>query len=77
MDESMTRRGKLCWYQVKGVGLKALNDTLMLEQVVYYILRKYLSRKRCYLKIVNLFHDVSFRTTLGQCLDTISVNLNE
>lgn len=38
MDKAETRRGKLCWY--KRVGLSAINDSLLLQALVFRILKK-------------------------------------
>src|ERR1700751_3035852 len=36
MDGSVTRRGKPCWYRLPDVQLDAVNDTLILEALMYY-----------------------------------------
>ena len=48
-DRSLVRRGKACWYRRrKDVGLMAINDGLMLEHSVYYLIEKYFKKKECY-----------------------------
>ena len=69
MDQSTTRRGKPCWYKRGEVGLSAINDALMIESFIYYILKKYLKQHPQYISIIELFHDVSIRTEFGQMLD--------
>lgn len=69
MDESITRRGKDCWYQVKGVGLTAINDSFFLESAVFQILRKHIRDQSYYLHVLELFHDTIMQTVVGQCLD--------
>ncbi|KAJ7375668.1 hypothetical protein OS493_039704, partial [Desmophyllum pertusum] len=39
MDESLTRRGKPCWYKKAGVGNIAINDFLLIEATIYKLLR--------------------------------------
>lgn len=69
MDGSETRRGVPCWYRNEGVGMTAINDGLLLENGIYSILRRYFSKEACYLPIMELFHDVTLKTTMGQNLD--------
>lgn len=58
-DRSLIRRGQPCWYQYNDIGLAAINDGLMLEQVMYYIIRKYFKEKDYYVDLLETFHDVS------------------
>ncbi|KAK2164961.1 hypothetical protein LSH36_57g08055 [Paralvinella palmiformis] len=69
MDNSITRRGKSCWYRREGVGLKAINDLLYLENTIYVILKKYFSTKPYYVDLMELFHETALQTITGQCLD--------
>lgn len=69
MDGSTTRRGQQCWYKHEDVGLSAINDAMMIENGIYYLLKKYFGTKEYYQNIVDLFHEVSFITTLGQLQD--------
>lgn len=69
MDGSETRRGLKCWYKVDDVGLCAINDSMMIENGIYYLLKKYFSDKPYYNDIVDLFHEVTFITTIGQLQD--------
>lgn len=69
IDGSTTRRGHKCWYQLEDVGLAAINDAMMIENGIYYLLKKYFSQADYYQEIVDLFHEVSFITTLGQLQD--------
>jgi farnesyl diphosphate synthase len=70
MDGAETRRGQPCWYLTEGVGYSAVNDALMLENVVYLLLKKYFADKSCYVKLLELFHETTLQTIFGQCLDT-------
>lgn len=69
MDGSQTRRGHKCWYQLEDVGLGAINDSFMIENGIYYLLKKYLGDKEYYNDVVSLFHEVTFITTIGQLQD--------
>ena len=69
MDDSETRRGRPCWYKVEGVNQEAVNDVLILESSVYQLLSNQLRGQTFHLPILELFHSVSFATTIGQLLD--------
>ncbi len=60
MDHSLTRRGKPCWYKLEEVGLDAVNDSLILEAFMFFIIKKFCSKNTWYLDVVHLFQDVSF-----------------
>jgi len=81
MDASVTRRGVPCWYRQphpKGqnpnetIGLIAINDSFILEALIYKILRKYFRDEKYYADILDLFTEVSFQTEIGQLLDLTS-----
>lgn len=76
MDEAVTRRGRPCWYRTRNLGTKAINDGVLLEAGIYQLLRKYFRDKPYYLNVVELFHDVSLKTLIGQSLDLHSVDEN-
>ncbi|CCD22249.1 bifunctional (2E,6E)-farnesyl diphosphate synthase/dimethylallyltranstransferase NDAI_0A00910 [Naumovozyma dairenensis CBS 421] len=72
MDKSITRRGQPCWYRVKGVGEIAINDAFMLEAAIYILLKNHFRSESYYVDLIELFHDVTFQTELGQLLDLIT-----
>ncbi|KAI2810488.1 hypothetical protein BLOT_001649 [Blomia tropicalis] len=72
MDNSVTRRGQLCWYRKESVGLTAINDAVMLNNCIYQLLHDYFSTHQSYQLIVDLFNEITRYTTYGQCLDLIS-----
>lgn len=61
MDSSITRRGLPCWYRSEGASLTAINDALLLEASVYWLLKKHLREDPSYVNLVELFHEVSTR----------------
>merc|ERR1712100_400039 len=69
MDASTTRRGKACWYKLPKVGLKAINDSFLLESFVYILLEKHIGGSACYPQVLQLMHECAFQTELGQALD--------
>ncbi|KAJ5461986.1 Farnesyl pyrophosphate synthase [Penicillium daleae] len=81
MDSSITRRGQPCWYRQEGVGLIAINDAFMLESAIYLILKQRFKSHPAYIDLVELFHETTWQTELGQLCDLITapednVNLN-
>ncbi|KAF0267039.1 hypothetical protein FOG48_03882 [Hanseniaspora uvarum] len=72
MDKSITRRGQPCWYKVENVNEIAINDAFMLEGAIYMLLKKHFKGDECYVDLLELFHEVTFQTELGQLLDLIT-----
>ena len=72
MDSSITRRGKPCWYRHEGVGLIAINDAFMLETSIYNLLKRYFRDHPRYIDLVELFHDVTYKTEMGQLADLLT-----
>lgn len=72
MDASQTRRGQPCWYLQPGVGMIAINDAFMLESAIYSILKLHFRSHPAYLDLIELFHEVTFQTELGQQCDLLT-----
>ena len=72
MDGSVTRRGKPCWYKLSEIQLDAVNDTLILEALMYYLIDKYFVNTKQYTAITQLFQSVTLNTEMGQMLDLLS-----
>lgn len=72
MDSSITRRGKPCWYRTEGVGMIAINDAFLLESAIYQLLKKHFKTHPAYVDIIELFHEVTYQTELGQLCDLIT-----
>ncbi|CAJ1961907.1 unnamed protein product [Cylindrotheca closterium] len=72
MDESPTRRGQPCWYQLKKVGLIAINDSFILESFVFTIIKKHFGTSAYYQQLVDLFLKITQNTEFGQLLDLTS-----
>ncbi|RLV95683.1 Farnesyl pyrophosphate synthase [Spathaspora sp. JA1] len=74
MDQSKTRRGQPCWYLVEGVNNIAINDSFMLEGAIYVLLKKHFRQDSYYVDLLDLFHEVTFQTELGQLLDLVTAD---
>ncbi|KAF8211707.1 farnesyl-diphosphate synthase [Mycena galopus ATCC 62051] len=72
MDTTITRRGQPCWYRAPGVGMNALNDAIMLEGAIYFLLKKHFRRTPYYMDLLELFHETAYRTEMGQLVDLIT-----
>ena len=72
MDSSFTRRGKPCWYRHEGVGTIAINDAFMIESSIYALLKRFFRSHPAYMDLVELFHEVTFQTELGQLCDLLT-----
>ncbi|KAI9886997.1 MAG: Farnesyl pyrophosphate synthetase [Watsoniomyces obsoletus] len=72
MDSSVTRRGHPCWYRMPQVGMIAINDAFMLESSIFILLKRHFRSRKCYLDLLELFHEVTFQTELGQQCDLLT-----
>jgi farnesyl diphosphate synthase len=72
MDGSITRRGQPCWYRQEGVGMIAINDAFMLESAIYVILKKHFRSHPAYADFLEIFHETTWQTELGQLCDLIT-----
>ncbi|MBW0474903.1 hypothetical protein O181_014618 [Austropuccinia psidii MF-1] len=72
MDQSITRRNQPCWYRVPKVGNIAINDSFMLEASTYVLLKKHFRDHPAYACLLELFHDTTYQTELGQLIDLLT-----
>lgn len=72
MDSSHTRRGSPCWYRLPRVGTIAINDAFMLESSIYILLKRHFRTHPAYLDLLELFHETSFQTEIGQQCDLLT-----
>lgn len=72
MDSSITRRGKPCWYREEGVGMIAINDAFLLESTIYILLKKHFRSHPAYVDLLELMHEVTFQTEMGQLCDLLT-----
>ncbi|KAF6032416.1 FDPS [Bugula neritina] len=72
MDHSVTRRGRPCWYKQDNIGMIAINDAFYLEAAIYKVLKKYFRQEKYYVDIMELFHETTLQTVIGQGLDLLT-----
>ena len=72
MDSSHTRRSQPCWYRLPQVGTIAINDAFMLESSIYVLLKKHFRTHPAYVDLLELLHETTFQTELGQCCDLLT-----
>ncbi|KAJ2353468.1 Farnesyl pyrophosphate synthetase [Coemansia erecta] len=77
MDESPTRRGQPAWYRRKDVGILAINDSFILEACIYRLLKRYFRSEPYYIDLVELLHETSYQTELGQMVDLLTAPEND
>jgi len=76
MDDSVTRRGRPCWYTNDNVQTIAINDAFMVEMLVFKILKRHFVDEPYYHQLVDLLLETTFQTECGQLLDTLCMNLD-
>ncbi|MCJ1484621.1 Farnesyl pyrophosphate synthetase [Schaereria dolodes] len=72
MDSSHTRRSQPCWFRLPSVGTIAINDAFMLESSIYILLKKHFRQHAAYVDFLELFHETSFQTEVGQLCDLLT-----
>ncbi|VDO29334.1 unnamed protein product [Onchocerca flexuosa] len=65
VDEGINRRGKSCWHRLEGIGINGINDGLLLDCMVSYIL----GNNRVPIAVRDAFDEARRITVLGQILD--------
>ncbi|RDD43531.1 Farnesyl pyrophosphate synthase [Trichoplax sp. H2] len=72
MDDSVTRRGQPCWFRNPEIGTIAINDSFMIESCIYKLLKKYFRSQPYYADLLDLMHETTYDTEVGQTLDLIT-----
>jgi farnesyl diphosphate synthase len=57
---------------VEDVGMVAINDGFVLESIIYKLLKKHFRSESWYVDVLELFHEVTYQTELGQMMDLIT-----
>lgn len=51
------------------IGVKEINDSMLVENGLYSVLRKHFSGLPCYGPALELFHDATLKSAMGQTLE--------
>lgn len=52
--------------------MSAINDAFLLESAIYLLLKKYFRQEKYYIDLLELFHEVTLQTELGQSCDLLT-----
>ncbi|KAL4258566.1 FPP/GGPP synthase family protein [Pleurotus pulmonarius] len=63
-----------CWHLLPHVRLIAVNDACMLRSAIFYLLKRHFRQETYYAAVLELFHDLSFNTDVGQRVDLITAS---
>lgn len=69
VDKGTMRYGLPCWYTLSHVGMDAIMDAFLIEQVVFALIRKNFQHLDCYTNLIELFRDVCLRSAFGKNTD--------
>ncbi|KAG6897591.1 hypothetical protein C0992_013268 [Termitomyces sp. T32_za158] len=67
-SESITTSG----HKHPAVGMVAINDAFMLNSAIYHLLRKHFKSHPRYIDLVDIFHDITYKTEMGQLVDLVT-----
>jgi hypothetical protein len=77
MDQSETRRGQPCWYKLPDVKYDAVNDSLILESFVFFLLKHFFgSDMATFCALNDLYREVDLRPNWVKC-STCCPNLRD
>ncbi|CAD5213946.1 unnamed protein product [Bursaphelenchus xylophilus] len=77
MDNGEVRRGKPCWHRLPNIGLVAINDGLMLDQMIDLIVRETVPTHPRLYDMLRFIYETKRRSVLGELFDTTSKTLDE
>jgi len=58
MDGSHTRRDQICWYRRPEVGLRGINDGILLKCHIARLIKRYFREKTYYIDISELWNEI-------------------
>jgi farnesyl diphosphate synthase len=54
------------------VGMIAINDSFMLESAIFHLLKLHFRGQVCYVDLLEIFHDITYKTEMGQLVDLVT-----
>ncbi|KAF8066821.1 isoprenoid synthase domain-containing protein [Lyophyllum atratum] len=69
-DASITSAG----YKQPPVGMVAINDSFMLHSAIFHLLKAHFRSQPCYIDLIELFHDITYKTEMGQLVDLVTAS---
>ncbi|XP_013171872.1 PREDICTED: farnesyl pyrophosphate synthase-like [Papilio xuthus] len=75
-DNAKTRSGKLCWHQLPGVGLMAINDADLIRSFIYEMVKNNIEEPISY-TVQNYFNETYFALNIGQLMDISLTRSND
>lgn len=54
------------------VGMVAINDSFMLASAIFHLIKLHFRGQPCYMDLVEIFHDITFKTEMGQLVDLVT-----
>ncbi|GLB41091.1 putative FPP GGPP synthase family protein [Lyophyllum shimeji] len=61
-------------YRHPSVGMIAINDSFMLASAIYHLLKIHFRPQPCYVDLLELFHDITYKTEMGQLVDLVTAS---
>ncbi|XP_031347302.1 farnesyl pyrophosphate synthase-like isoform X1 [Photinus pyralis] len=68
-EQQESRWNEVCWHKMPNVGLIAINDSNLLYESAFAIVKKYFSGLPEYTSLVELLHYMNLVTSIGQSMD--------
>ncbi|XP_064292622.1 uncharacterized protein LOC128677946 isoform X2 [Plodia interpunctella] len=69
IDKATTRRGKPCWYLIPNVGMRAINDIMLIRNLIHEVLNVTFEDQSSVNDVGLLFNKAFLMTAIGQHLD--------
>lgn len=69
VDGVKIRRGKECWHTLKDVDSIVTIDIMMFVNGAHLVLKRYFGHLPCYLAMMNLLHEITMISYMGESLD--------
>uniref|UniRef100_A0A1I8NJW0 Farnesyl pyrophosphate synthase n=1 Tax=Musca domestica TaxID=7370 RepID=A0A1I8NJW0_MUSDO len=72
IEDNGWRQGKTCWHKLNKVGIIGLNDAIILENSIYFLMHKYFKNSSNYVPLMQIFHDAALKSACVQSTTLLS-----